>query len=476
MSQAPSPAMALNADHPEKWIDAGYEALFELSWRDCEPVQIEALIKRFEQLKDSVAALGKLVKREGISSFDGIEDALPLLFDHRVYKNYPLALIERRDIPKLNAWLNRLTTQDLSKVDVSDVKTVDGWLERLDESGMLVGHSTGTTGKLSFIPRSRAEFPAWQGSFYEAGRATTGVDGRTDHVETFFPGYRGGHQMAMKMLGLFNIPAAGGAEHYHTLYQSYISSDLLSLAARMQSAEDRGELDELGLEPELLKKREELLAQARNRERDIEAWFFKLFEEYRGRRVKIGGTFGDLIRTARNGMDKGLKPEFGPGSFITTGGGMKGASGGKGTGVTDAPEDFEAFIKDYFGIETIGMVYGMSELVSTSPRCSAKFYHIMPQTIPLLFDADMKLLPREGAQTGRYAFFDLVPQTYWGGFISGDRVTIHWDEDCPCGWKGPRIAQDIVRFADLEGGDDKITCAGTAQAYDEFMEFVAGEG
>ncbi len=279
--------------------------------------------------------------------------------------------------------------------------------------------------------------------------------------------------MAMKMMSLFSIPAAGGPEHYHTLYSTYISSDLLSLAARMQTAEDRGELEQLGLEPELLKKREELKEHAKNRERDIEAWFLKLFEEYKGRRVRISGTYGDLIRTARSGMAKGLKPEFDPGSLITTGGGMKGASGGKGTGVTDAPEDYEAFIREFFGIDTIGMVYGMSEVVSPSPRCSAKFYHIMPMTIPLLFDAEMKLLPKEGVQTGRYAFFDLIPQTYWGGFISGDRVTIHWDEDCPCGRKGPRIAQDIARFADLEGGDDKITCAGTAEVYDDFMKYIS---
>ena len=461
---------------PECWLDDGYERLLALSWRDLETVQLEALRRRFDQLKDSVAALQKLARREGITRVDSVEDALPLLFDHRVYKSYPLSLIENRDIARLNGWLDRLTTHDLSHIDLAGVRTIDGWLDRLDEAGMLVGHSTGTTGKLSFVPRSQTELPAWRKGFYEAGRATTGIDGATHPVETFFPGYRGGHQMAMKMLGLFNIDAAGGPDHYHTLYQGYISSDLLSLAGRMQAAEDRGELERLGLEPELLAKRQQLIDQARNRERDIEAWFFTLFEQFRGRRVKIGGTFGDLIRTARSGMEKGLRPEFAPGSFITTGGGMKGASGGKGTGVTDAPEDFESFIGDYFGIDTIGMVYGMSETTSTAPRCTAKYYHIMPQVIPLLFDAEMKLLPREGIQTGRYAFFDLNAQTYWGGFISGDKVTIHWDEDCPCGWKGPRITQDISRFADQAGGDDKITCAGTQKVYDEFMEFVAGAG
>lgn len=457
----------LSPERPDTWLDHGFEPLYAMSWREVEDIQLKALQLQFEKFSTSVAALEKLAKREGVAQVHSIDDALPLLFDHRVYKSYPLSLIEKRDIGKLNAWLGRLTTHDLSKVDLSGVTTIDQWLDRLDEFGMLVGHSSGTTGKLSFVPRSQVEFPAWQRSYYEAQRATTGVDAYTDPVETFFPGYRGGHQMMMKMLSLFNIPAAGGPEHYHTLYQGHISSDLLSLATRMQVAEDRGELEQLGLDPALLKAREELLAQGRRREKDIEAWFFTLFEEFKGKRVKLGGTFADLIRTARSGMHKGLKPEFAPGSFIMTGGGMK--------GFKDAPEDWEGFVKDYFGIETIGMFYGMSEVMGMSPRCSQGHFHVMPHTIPLLFDRDMKLLPREGSQTGRYAFFDLMAQTYWGGFISGDQLTINWEEDCACGWKGPRIGPEITRFHEMEGGDDKITCAGTAQAYNEFMDFVAGD-
>lgn len=458
----------LSPGSPGNWLDGGYEPLYKLGWRDVEDVQVEALRLQFDKFRSSVAALERLAKREGVTRIDSVEDALPLLFDHRVYKSYPLSLIEKRDIARLNAWLGRLTTHDLSKVDLEGVTMIDQWLDRLDEFGMLVGHSSGTTGKLSFVPRSQVEFPSWQRSYYEAQRATTGVDAYTDKVETFFPGYRGGHQMMMKMLSLFNIPASGGPEHYHTLYSGHISSDLLSLAARMQAAEDRGELDKLGLDPSLLKARDALIAQGKRREQDIQAWFFKLFEEFRGKRVKLGGSFGDLIRTARSGIDKGLTPEFGAGSFIMTGGGMK--------GFKDAPDDWEGYVKNYFKIETVGMFYGMSEVMGMSPRCSKGHFHIMPHTIPLLFDGEMKLLPREGAQTGRYAFFDLMAQTYWGGFISGDQVTLHWEEDCACGWKGPRIGPEITRFHEMEGGDDKITCAGTAQAYNEFMDFVAGEG
>lgn len=465
MAEADIQRATFSADHPQDWINGGYERLYELSWRDFEEVQAAALVRRFEQLRDTVAALDKLARREGISAISGVEDALPLLFDHRIYKSYPLSIIERRDIGKLNAWLDRLTTHDLSKMDLSGLTMIDHWLDRLDEFGMLVGTSSGTTGKLSFVPRSKVELPSWKHSYFEAQRATTGVDAYTDHVPTFFPGYRGGHHMLLKMLSLFNIPAAGGPENYHTVYQTHISADLMSLAGRMQAAEDRGELAQLGLDPALLQAREDMIAQGKRREQDIEAWFFKLFEEFRGKRVKLGGSFADLIRTANSGIEKGLRPEFGDGSFIMTGGGMK--------GFKDAPDDWEGYVRDYFGIKTIGMFYGMSEVMSMSPRCSAGHFHIMPVTIPMLFDRDMKLLPRKGSQTGRYAFFDLMAQTYWGGFISGDEITIHWEEDCPCGWKQPYVGPSIRRFSEMEGGDDKITCAGTAQAYNDFMDYIS---
>jgi len=461
----PTTSALLPLDRPGAWLDKGYEPLLAVSWRDCENVQLRVLKRRFADMKDQVQALERLAKRQGVADVDCVEDALPLLFDHRVYKSYPLTLIENRDLPRLNAWLDRLTTHDLSKVDLSGLTMIDDWLTRLDEAGMLIGTSSGTTGKLSFVPRSKVELPAWTRSYNEASRATSGVDPCADHVDTFFPGYRGGHHMMLKMLSLFNIPAAGGPGRYHTLYQTHISADLMSLAGRMQAAEDRGELDKLGLDPALLKAREAMIAQAKRRDQDIETWFFKLFEEFRGKRVKLGGSFGDLVKTARSGIQKGLKPAFAPDSFIMTGGGMK--------GLKDPPKDWERYVGDYFGIDRIGMVYGMSEIMGMSPRCSHKHFHIMPHTIPILFDRDMKMLPREGVQTGRYAFFDLMPETYWGGFISGDEVTIHWEEDCPCGWKGPRIGPVITRFAEMDGGDDKITCAATAQAYDEFMDFVS---
>ena len=50
--------------------------------------------------------------------------------NHRVYKSYPLSLIETRDFPKLTTWLNRLTLHNLQKLDLSGLKTIYGWLSR----------------------------------------------------------------------------------------------------------------------------------------------------------------------------------------------------------------------------------------------------------------------------------------------------------------------------------------------------------
>jgi len=464
MNDAAIEAVKLDPNSPESWIDDGFEPLYAMSWRDCQEAQLAALIKRFEQFRHSVAALDKLAKREGISSIGSIEDALPLLFDHRIYKSYPLSIIERRDIAKLNSWLDRLTTHDLSTLDLSGLTMIDDWLDRLDDFGMLVGTSSGTTGKLSFVPRSLVEWPGWDAAYNEATRAATGVDSRRDFVPTFFPGYRGGHQMALKMQTLFMVPASGGPEEYHTLYQTALSSDLMSLAARLQAAEDKGELDRLGLDPALLAKRDAMIEQGRRRHEDLEAWFAKLIEDYRGRRVRIGGTAADLLRAALSGRSNGLKCDFAPGSFIISGGGMK--------GYKDAPPDWESQILDFFGVDRICGMYGMSESMGSAPLCSHGFYHFRPFTVVMVLDDEMRELPREGVQSGRLAVFDLLAETYWGGFVTGDRVRMHWDEDCGCGWKGPRIEQEIARSFEA-GGDDKISCAGSAQAYNEFMDFVS---
>ena len=445
------------------WAQQPFEVLFSLSLADVEELQRQALVRRFEAMRPAIAALDKLAARQGVDRVGTIDDVIPVLFDHRVYKSYPLSLIENRQFGRLTTWLQRLTTHDLSTIPLEGLDSVDDWLTRLDEHGMIIGHSTGTTGKLSFIPRSRVEWPAWKASFFENRRAASGVDTLKDAIPTFVPGYRSGHHMLTKMNYLFARCTAAGEESRHCLYDYALSSDLLSLAGRLQAAEERGE--QLRIDPGLLEKRRQLIEASRHRDEDLERWFAKLLEEYRGQRVWIAGTFADLTRLSVRGLDEGVRCDFAPNSVLFGGGGMK--------GYRDAPPDWRQRVTGFFGIDRICSNYGMSECMGLAPMCDAGFFHFNPYTIPILLDDEANPLPRDGVQTGRLALFDLLAETYWGGFISGDRITMYWDEDCECGWKGPRLDQNIARFAELEGGDDKITCAGTAQAYGEFMDYVS---
>jgi hypothetical protein len=456
--------VSLLTTHPGSWAQYRFEQLFQLKRSQVEDRQLAAFRLRFDQLKDNVAALERLVKKQGVTRIDDFNDALPLFFDHRVLKSYPVTLIETRDFAKLTAWLNRLTLHDLSRMDLGGLTTIDSWLDRLESYGMMIGHSTGTTGKLSFVPRSRVEWPAWRASLFDAHRASTGQDPEKDFIPVLTPSYRGGYQMGQRIMLTVGYASAGGPENYHSLYQTPLSADLMALAGRLQSAEDRGELDRLALDPVLLEKRKEMIEQGRRRDQDVQAWFEKLLHQFRGKKVRMSGNFGELTRVALAGQAKGLKCEFAPGSILMSGGGMK--------GFKDAPDNWQDLIKEFFGFDKICKMYGMSESVGSVPPCACGNYHFYPYTIPYILDAEANPLPRQGVQTGRLALFDLLAETYWGGFISGDRVTMHWDEDCPCGWNGPYVEDNISRFAEMEGGDDKITCAGSQAAYDEFMEYV----
>lgn len=93
--------------------------------------------------------------------------------------------------------------------------------------------------------------------------------------------------------------------------------------------------------------------------------------------------------------------------------------------------------------------------------------------MPFVLDPeDGHVLPTDrGEQTGRAAFFDLLPSTYWGGIVTGDEVSLD-HRPCSCGRTTAHIARAIQRFSEKHGGDDKITCAASDDAHARAMEFL----
>jgi hypothetical protein len=152
--------------------------------------------------------------------------------------------------------------------------------------------------------------------------------------------------------------------------------------------------------------------------------------------------------------------DFHPDNCIYVGGGLKRAL---------LPPDYQQFVHETFNIPPNRNFqnYSMQELNSGMPRCQkGGRYHVPPWMVPFVLDkeGDAMLPHTAGEIEGRAAFFDLALDGRWNGVITGDRISLDLDP-CECGAKSPSIRDNIVRYADLGGGDDKIGCAGTVDAY-----------
>jgi hypothetical protein len=241
--------------------------------------------------------------------------------------------------------------------------------------------------------------------------------------------------------------------------------DMLWLAGRLRAAEAKGELATLKLTPAMQRMRERMLKLQPGADQ-VEAFVHKLFVEYRGRRVFLFAPFNQLIPLAQECLKQGWCAQFAPDSYVLAGG----RSGSKGVAF---PDGWLELCKQVFPFP-YQQVFGMTESSAAARMCPAGYFHVPPWIAMFLLDPDTSTpYERTGIKTGRYALFDLLPTSFWGGFITGDRLTINWDGGCTCGRKGPYVHSDIIRYSNLRD-DDKITCSKSPDAYEKAVELTLG--
>ncbi|MDE0005261.1 MAG: hypothetical protein OXQ29_21435 [Rhodospirillaceae bacterium] len=436
--------------------------------------RLRLLQARFDALKERVGALRKLAGIQGVSAIRDLDDAVPVLFQHTVYKSYPMSLLERGRFSAMTRWLDQLTVHDLSAVDTSACTLIEHWLKALDrQTPLRCNHTTGTTGKLSFLPRTARE---WRMQTRILMSGFQGIGGERDfsfdldrpgfRVPIIQPSYRYGFYMAHRNMEE-QIRLLGDPEKVECLYgDEMLSPDVLSLAGRVAAADARGELDRLDVQPELLERFKDSQAKMADGA-DRQARFFdRIFSSYRGQQVLMGNAVPQLYQMAVELRERGVEKVFSEDSMVISGGGLKGL---------DIPPDWREIIERALGAKLL-LQYGMSELCVSAPMCPRGNYHVPPYMILYLLDEQTgEPLPRTGLATGRAAMFDPVPDTYWGGFVTGDEITVNWDGGCACGRNGEYILPDIRRFSDRTGQEDKISCAGAQDAQERAMEFLANE-
>jgi hypothetical protein len=471
MSQTQVKTVETFMNDPIGFFDESVTEMHSIPREDLESLQRDAMILRFADHRENIEILRKLADRLAISRVSELDDVVPLLFSHTAFKSYPAALLDKKRFDLMTQWLDKLTTYDLSGVDTDGCDSIDGWIDRLDEQTPLeVITSSGTTGTLSIIPKDKAGsvqgMHLWKMFLFQTFGKQPTDDELNPVVDVVWPNYSGGKLGHLRIASMIRHSFTGGDEsRFHALYSDAIDTDLMFLASKMRAAASRGELDRLEIDPQLAARKDEFIAMQARRPQEMSEFFERLSNELRGKRVFMTSAYNLMYDVAAAGVDRGVTAVFAPDSAILTGGGAKGVV---------LPDNYMEVIKTFLGVEHIQEGYGFSEQNAFHWACEEGRYHVQPWIVPFVLDPETsKPLPREGAQVGRAAVYDLLNQSHWGGVISGDEVTVDWSTPCPCGRTSVAFEHDIIRYSEKEGvEDDRITCAATHEVHNEAVNFM----
>jgi len=454
---------------PITYFDGSITKMHRIPRGELENLQRQAMRRRFAQHREGIDIIRNLADRLGIAELRELDDVVPLLLPHTAYKSYPAALLDRKRCDLMTGWLQKLTPVDLSGIDCTGCDSIEEWIDRLDAGSELrVITSSGTTGTISIIPKDKEGgyygMRMWRLFLFQRfGEEPPAV---YPEVDVVWPNYADGKLGHLRMVGLLKKEFTGNDEsRFHPLYNQAISTDLMFLASKLRAAASRGELDRVQIDPKLLERKAEFQAMEARRPQELQAFFDRMINELAGRQVFLTGTYALLYELAKSGLERGVKNVFAPDSAILTGGGTKGHV---------LPDDYMDVIKEFLGVDRIQEGYGMSEISAFHWACDEGRYHVQPWVIPYVLDPETSApLPREGVQTGRAAFYDLLLRSHWGGSITGDEITLDFGTPCACGLASAHIAHEIARYSDKQGvEDDRITCNATQEVHDEAMSFL----
>jgi hypothetical protein len=419
-------------------------------------LQMTALRERFAERRQQIKILDRRASETGVDEIRALADVVPLLFAHTNYKSYPESFVDKGQWAHMNLWLQTMSSRPVN-VDVAGAVDVDDWLARLHGAGHFAFATSGTSGKSSFLNRTRADVDRaifstsagfnWANTVFQPARDRP--------VFRFFPPY-GAHPMCEIQRLHFERIGAPGQIHYLST-EPMLAMQTIT-AGRMRRAIAAGTA-----RPEEIAEFERRAAATQARMAESLDRVVDLLLAHRDRPIVIAAQWPLLFRIAQIGRARGIKDgDFHPQTVLSTGGGVKGVV---------LPADYREQVFSFFGISrrNLVIVYGMSEMTGVCPYShDLDGYAIPPWIVPLVLDkaGDRLLNPtnQTGAVEGRMALFDLSLEGRWGGIITGDKVTVDFSLGRDAGIPRPFI-RSVARYSDLEAGEDKLTCAGSIDAY-----------
>jgi hypothetical protein len=427
---------------------------YTVSFAEVRDLQIAAMNERLEERRDTIKLVAMRAGQANIKEIRDFADAVPLLLPHTAYKSYPESFLIGEKWDKLTKWLGTVSTYPLDDVDLTGITDIDDWIVHLEQAGHYVSCSSGTTGKSAMLIASKADME-WTGkdSVVACAWGTQTEPAQDRYVFSMAPiaDVPRNHAIMDSLHGAFGRP---DVERFrYPVPPIKVGSITRMIALRKAIADvtarpaDIAEYENTGAE------RQKALDGAIGV--TVEALL-----KVRGEKLYLTGMWGNLYKVAVAMRERGFSgKDFHPDNLMYVGGGLK---------REELPPNYREFVCETFNISPRHnfQIYGMQELGSVAPRCSeGGRYHLPPWLVclPLNKEADALLPMDQGEVQCRAGLFDLSMDGRWGGVISGDRIEVDFGP-CQCGAATPSIRDNIARYADLEG-DDKISCAGTIDAY-----------
>lgn len=420
---------------------------------DHEVLRLAAANERLAQQRPHIRALDMRAADLGIDRVKSVEELVPLLFAHSVYKSYPESFITQGRWKNMSAWLDTVSTGDITAVDMDGCIDVDDWLDRLEASGQNIVVSSGTSGKNSFLVMDAEDMAfANQTSVKRLGYPHRIAPDADLPVALMAPS-NVRMRFAMGFRAYKDTFARPGATYS-------LSDERVRVADTLQQAIMRRRMmDGTATPSEVAAYESGIAAKGKQAIAEIERLVDDILRHQHEPMV-IMGSWAVAWRLMEIARSKGIPDgSFHPQSVVTIAGGLKGMV---------VPDDYEAQMIAFLGNVIRPKVYAMSEHSVVAPMCEAGAYHWPKSHILFVLDeSGERLVPiaDDGRVTGRVGSYDPIWHGRWGGIVTGDKVTANFNP-CACGRIGPTIEDSIQRYSELSaGGDDKLTCGGTIEEY-----------
>lgn len=403
----------------------GLDDYFLYNKKEIEERRFKAIKEAFIHHYNNNLFYHKYCKENNISpdEIKSTEDLakIPMIPD-KIFKDYP-----SEEPKKLYEWLYRVSSIDIGNFDFNGKNLQDflEWAEKKLDG--VVTHSSGTTGKFSFMFRDEI---TRKRMFYSADKTLVfSIYPPNDDAHVIYPGPVKTHLTMGRWIAegtkIFD------EDHRHFLTDRPLSLDII----RIMSGQIRGMGDKLKLM--VIKK-----AMEKGQQKLI-----KLLQSMEKQKKQIYLiTFPFQLYDLMKIMEKeGVYLDMGESnSVIITGGGWKIHENRK-----VSSEEFSKMVEEFFGIERNNYrdVYGMSEMNGLALDCESRYKHLVPWIYPIVLDENNE--PVGYGEEGRFAFLDSASYSYPGFIITGDKVRIL--ESCPeCGREGIVIEGEISRMAGAE--------------------------